>query len=350
MADVGSLAAARIARQKRVPFVFTMAPDPHALIDEMERAGELNRRTFGSADAEAAFWFRARLVRHLANAATRVVLFPRPELEARLRDLVGIDIAADRSRYHVVPEGIDVASADRARREVRMGGGGRAATDLREAIRSRGPERTGLPLVLSVGRLVDVKGMARLVEAFAADPQLRHRANLLIVGGNLTEPTDDERRELTRIELTKAADPGLADAVILLGHQPHDDVLHLMAIAEAGDGPWVGKGGAYTCASRKEEFGLAIVEALAVGLPVVAPVLGGPASYLEDGVTGRLVDTMDPRALATGIRDALDLAGAPGRAQRARDLVASGFTIGAMADARVPIDQAAQPAAQAVAA
>ena len=53
--------------------------------------------------------------------------------------------------------------------------------------------------------------------------------------------------------------------------------------------------------ATKEEFGLAIVEALAAGLPVTAPLAGGPATYVEPGRTGTLVDTTDTAALASAI-------------------------------------------------
>ena len=347
MADVGSLAAARIAHRQGLPTVFTLAPDPHAVIVEMERSGELDRSTFGPADGRAALWFRARLVGHLADSARQVVLFPRPELAASLRDLVGIDVSADPGRYHVIPEGIDTGPVHEARHAAMSGTGWqspRIVADLRDALEARGADRRGLQLVVSVGRLAEVKGMARLVEAFAADPNLRRRANLVIVGGNLADPTPQERAEIERIEAALAATPGLADAVVLLGHRPHDAVLHVLAVAEAGDGSWVAAGGAYACGSRKEEFGLAIVEALAVGLPVVAPRVGGPASYVEEGLTGRLVDTTDLTALAAGIHGALDITRSPGRAARARHLVETRFTIRAMADALVPIYGAAQPA------
>jgi glycosyltransferase involved in cell wall biosynthesis len=76
-------------------------------------------------------------------------------------------------------------------------------------------------------------------------------------------------------------------------------------------------------ASRKEEFGLAIVEALAAGLPVVAPLAGGPATYVEDGRTGYLVDTGDPTALVRGVAGALDLSGQPGRAEYAAETIAA---------------------------
>ena len=80
-----------------------------------------------------------------------------------------------------------------------------------------------------------------------------------------------------------------------------------------------------------EEFGLAIVEALAAGLPVVAPLAGGPATYVEEGRTGRLVDTSDPAALARGVAGALDLAGRPGRAEYAAETIASRYDISGMA-------------------
>jgi glycosyltransferase involved in cell wall biosynthesis len=352
MADVGTLAAATIARRHRIPTVFTLAPDPHALIVEMERSGELDRASFGLADDAAALWFRVRLVRRLADTAGQVVLFPRPNLEGRLRDLVGIDVASDRRRYHVVPEGIDIAPVDEARRAATRRGEppARIVADLRAAIDALPPSRRGLPIVMSVGRLAEVKGMARIVGAFAAVPDLRERANLVVVGGDLDDPTPEERAEIERIEAALAAHPEARESVILLGHRPHDEVLRLLALADAGDAPWVARGGAYACGSRKEEFGLAIVEALAVGLPVVAPSHGGPASYVEDEITGRLVNAMDRDDLAAGILGALDLSDAPDRAERARVLVATRFTIRAMADALAPVYAAAQSTALSAAA
>ena len=341
MADVGSLAASRIARRAGMPTVFTLAPDPHAVIAEMERSGELDRASFGPADAAGALWFRARLVRHLADSARQVVLFPRSDLAARLRDLLRIDVGADPARYHVVPEGIDPPPVRAARSEIARLASPAVVADLRAAVEALGADRRGLPLVVSVGRLADVKGMARLVEVFAAEPGLRRRANLVIVGGDLANPTPEERAEIDRIEAVLAPHPEMAEALVMLGHRPHDDVLRVLAAAEAGLGSTIGPGGAYACASRKEEFGLALVEALAAGLPVVAPRAGGPPSYVEDGVTGRLVDTLDPRALAAAIHDALDLAGRPGRAEHARDLVEERFTIRSMAETLVPAYAAA---------
>jgi len=340
MADVGSLAACRVARSEGVPTVFTLAPDPHSVIAGMERAGELDRASFGPADARANYWFRAWLVDRLARGARQVVLFPRPALAATLRDLVGIDVEADPDRYRVIPEGIDLEPV-RAARAALTGAGPGAVTpvvaDLQDAIAALGPERRALPLVVSVGRVVEVKGMARIVEAFAADPDLLRRANLVIVGGDLDDPSPAERAEIERIETVFVDHPELAGALVLLGHRPHDEVHRVLALARAGLAPWIAPGGAYACGSRKEEFGLAIVEALAAGLPVVAPRGGGPASYVEDGITGLLVDTLDRAALGAAIRGALDLAGTAGRARRAERVVEERLTIGAMAGALIPV-------------
>jgi glycosyltransferase involved in cell wall biosynthesis len=91
-------------------------------------------------------------------------------------------------------------------------------------------------------------------------------------------------------------------------------------------------GGVYVCGSRKEEFGLAIVEAMAAGLPVVVPTIGGPVTYIEDGWTGFAVDTADPSAIAEGLLAARRVAADVGRARAARRMVRERFTIQRMAD------------------
>jgi glycosyltransferase involved in cell wall biosynthesis len=335
MADPGSLAAAQVARDLAIPIVFTLAPDPHGPIVAAERAGMLDRRSLVAIDARDHLWFRMRLVDDLARQAQELVLFPRPDLTRQLRALVGIDLAAGQRRSTIVPEGVDTRVADRARLAVRAPGIAAepaiAALLARLAVLPR--ERHGLPLVVSVGRLNELKGMARIVRAFGTDPVLSARANLVIVGGDLSAPTDVEAEELRRIREAMDAHPALADRVILLGHRPNDQVGLLLAVARRGLGPLIGPGGAYACGSRKEEFGLAIVEAMAAGLPVVGPREGGPATYVEDGVTGALVDTTDPSAIARGLLMTLALAQEPDTAARTRAVVERRFTLERMAQA-----------------
>jgi glycosyltransferase involved in cell wall biosynthesis len=104
-----------------------------------------------------------------------------------------------------------------------------------------------------------------------------------------------------------------------------------MAAARAGWRGTVAPGGVYACGSQKEEFGLAIVEAMAAGLPVVAPSTGGPATYVEAGRTGVLIDPSEPAEVASALRQALRLARDGDTAVRARAIVDERFTLERMA-------------------
>ena len=118
MADVGSWAAAEAARDLGVPVVVTLAPDPHASVAVREADGVLTRRNVGRVDEVEHLVFRIRLLHDLQQQAAQLVVFPRPALEANLRDLLGVDVARERARVTVVPEGIDPVPLDRAARQV----------------------------------------------------------------------------------------------------------------------------------------------------------------------------------------------------------------------------------------
>jgi glycosyltransferase involved in cell wall biosynthesis len=108
-----------------------------------------------------------------------------------------------------------------------------------------------------------------------------------------------------------------------------------LATTRLGRAPLVGTGGIYVCGSLKEEFGIAILEALAAGLVVVAPDAGGPATYVDDGTTGILVDTGTVSGVRAGMARSLAIAACddPTRVAAARDLVRERFTVQAMASA-----------------
>jgi len=342
MADVGSLAAANVARDLGIPVVFTVAPDPHAVIRTLDQSGDLTRANFGDVDEREHFWFRARLVQRLAADAAHTVLFPRPNLETDMRELVGIDITVHPERHSIVPEGIDLEVVDRAVGEAADHATGAPATPPLESLRALldglPEERRGLPLLISVGRFHRIKGMATVAAAWANGP-LRERANLLLVGGDLENPSDDEREQLDRIDRTIPRREAVASGLLLAGHRPNDTVARWVAAVRFGVPGLAAPGGVYVCGSLKEEFGIAILEAMAAGLLVVAPAGGGPATYVEEGVTGFLTRTSDPALLAASMSDALDTvaletaetATTDARPHRSRDTVVQNFTIQAMA-------------------
>jgi glycosyltransferase involved in cell wall biosynthesis len=105
-----------------------------------------------------------------------------------------------------------------------------------------------------------------------------------------------------------AAELGIADRVHFAGHQ--SDV-H----------PWYDALDVVVHASFGEPFGLVLVEAMALGKPVVATAAGGPLEIIEDGISGVLIPPGDPDRLAATIDRILgdrSLAAALGRAAAER--------------------------------
>jgi glycosyltransferase involved in cell wall biosynthesis len=180
------------------------------------------------------------LVRHFSLAADRIAVVPNPVNIERIRRLGA--------------EAVDVGSSP--------------------------------PLIVAVGRLVQLKGFDLLIRAFARlSPSLP--ARLLIIGEG------DQRATLE----TLIAELRLADRVTLLGTQVN---------------PWrfMARADVVALASRSEAFPNVIGEALALGRPVIATECSpGVAEYLDHGRYGVLVPPDDVDALAAGLERILTDAG-----------------------------------------
>ena len=159
------------------------------------------------------------------------MLFPRPDVERSIARLVGIDVAAQPGRVLVVGEGIDVVALERVAKEVAGDAPPGPVTQPRSTssttlLAQLPADRRSLPLAVSVGRLAPVKGMATLVSTWLADPALRRRCNLLVIGGDLDDPSPEEAAELVPDAATAvAADEagGAGAAARRAPPQRHDD-------------------------------------------------------------------------------------------------------------------------------
>ncbi len=363
MGDVATMVAADVAAELGIPVVFTLAPDPNALVASRDVAGTLTREGFGEADAVEHLVFRERLLGRLQRRADHLVLFPRPDLADDMAHLMGLDVRAEAARVTPVAEGISLEAVDRASAAVVAAGAPttsstaitptreqQALAELDRLLDTLPAHRRRLPLAISVGRLNRVKGTATLVQAWAADRRLHERCTLLVVGGDLTDPSDDEREQLEAIDAVVPLDDAARQGLLLPGHRPNATVTTWLAAVRAGRPGRAAPHGVYVSASLKEEFGIAILEAMATGLPVVAPATGGPATYVDDGVTGILVDTASTPALTAAVHAALDLAAAPDaddHAEQARAMVRERFGIDVMADALATVYHAVAPGEQA---
>ena len=177
------------------------------------------------------------------------------------------------------------------------------------------------PLLGVVAQISPWKGQDTAVEAFADVRREHPGARLLLVGeakftGSGTRFDNVAFRDGLR---ARAAELGIADGVEFLGDRR--DALDWIAALDVLLAP-----------SWEEPFGRTIVEAMAIGTPVIATSVGGPAEIVEDGVSGRLVPPRDPAALAAA---ALELLASPELRERfeAEGRRAAGrFTLDAHAD------------------
>jgi glycosyltransferase involved in cell wall biosynthesis len=143
----------------------------------------------------------------------------------------------------------------------------------------------GRPIILSVGRHVYYKGYEYLIRSMA---QVRQDA-LLLLGG--TGPLTPRLKNLAR-------ECGLADRIIFTGHIPEAELPAHYHAADVFALPSV---------ERTEAFGLAQLEAMACGKPVVCCELGNGVTWVNPpGVTGLAVPPREPVALAEAINTLLN--------------------------------------------
>jgi glycosyltransferase involved in cell wall biosynthesis len=140
-----------------------------------------------------------------------------------------------------------------------------------------------------VGRLVEQKAPEVLVRAFAATAAVAPHARLAMVGAG---PLDQALRDL-------AWRLGVADKIIWLGERDARQVFSGFDV--------------FALSSQKEGLPYVVLEALAVGLPVVATSSAGVEILVEPGVNGAVVPPGDDRAFARAL---IDLAANPSRVAR----------------------------------
>ncbi len=139
------------------------------------------------------------------------------------------------------------------------------------------------PLLLVVGTLMRPKGFDDAVRAVAILAGRGIDAELAVVGGG------PERGRLERL----AAERGVADRVRFTGPLGHAELLPLyrrawLLLAPSREMP----------NGRRDGLPNVVVEAMAMGVPCVGARAGGIGEAIEPGVTGALVPSDDPAALA----------------------------------------------------
>lgn len=182
-------------------------------------------------------------------------------------DLVGLGVAPA-PKIRVIPLGLDL---ERLTAELPRGG-----------LRREAGISPAAPLIGIVGRLVPIKDIPTFLRAARLVRQALPESRFAVVG-------DGEERARLEAECERL---GLEGAVRFHGWRRDIEAVY-------GDLTLV------VNSSRNEGTPVALIEALAAGLPVVATRVGGTPDLLGDGRRGFLVPAGDPRALADAILETL---------------------------------------------
>ena len=143
------------------------------------------------------------------------------------------------------------------------------------------------PTLLFVGRLEPRKGLAYLVRAFLRLKPAHPRLRLVVVG------RDDRRVQEKAMSIVP---PRFRPDLLFVGSVPQEDLASYYASADIFCAPSLGG----------ESFGIVLVEAMAIGLPVVCSDISGYRDLVRDQKEGLLVPSKDPEALAGAIGMLLD--------------------------------------------
>ena len=170
-----------------------------------------------------------------------------------------------RAQYRAVPSGVQTSQL-------------RARAPARAGARARLGLAGDAFVVAGLGRFVPVKGFDLLVAALPALAAAVPSARVVLVG---------DGPERTALE-AQATGLGVRERLLVTGAT--SDVAVGLAAADALAAP-----------SRNEGMGRALVEAMALGLPVVGTEVGGIPAVVADGETGRLVPPGDAAALAAAL-------------------------------------------------
>jgi glycosyltransferase involved in cell wall biosynthesis len=259
--DIGSARRlARIARERKVDLIHAhVARDyaPAAFAARLAPASRLVVTRHVLFPLSRANWLA------LSNVARVIAVSEPVALALKTQKIFGKD------KVRVVENGVDLARFDRAR----------AAAE---------PDIPGRPFRVGIiGELSVIKGQEEFVRAAALiRNDFGERVEFLIAGGDNSGGEYRARVERLVHELN------LANHVRLLGRV--EDVSSLFVKLDV-----------LVSASYSESFGMAMAEAFACGVPVVATATGGARSLIEDGVSGLLVPRGDVRALAAAVTSLL---------------------------------------------
>lgn len=297
----GGLAGVLIYLQTGIPFTFTGHSLGAQKMDKLEVTPE------NLAEIDDHYYFRYRIFaeRLSMNYSALNITSTKQERFGQYSHRAyqgAVDVNED-DRFAVVPPGSNLAifSAS-AYSENELA----TYVHVEDCLKRDLQKRANLPAIIAASRLDPKKNHIGLLQAFAHSQELQDRANLVLIGGALTDPLNDD------------SDAGPAEKEVLAALRETVEEKNLwgkvsafsvgtQASLAATYRYLAARGSVFALTALYEPFGLAPLEAAAAGLPVVVTQNGGPSESLREGDEeyGVLVDPEDPADIARGLERVL---------------------------------------------
>jgi glycosyltransferase involved in cell wall biosynthesis len=289
--DNASLAVAKAATELKAQLVFTLTPDPHR--NMVEKTGSLKNFT---PEEALTLSNKIHIGDELLCMAQGVLGIGGTKIKNELKQYFPqLRYGKDEFLFQMIGEGIDTEFSY-------------LPVDLKSILCN--PElkypldekHLQKPVILNVGRLNRIKAQDQLLKAFG-ESRLHQDFNLILIGGNRKKPTAEEKVMLNYIDTYMENNPELKGCFVHLDALSNEIIRSLenaLSLRTPGPLPNI-----FVSSSKKEEFGLSILEALCEGWLVFAPTKGGVRTYLKNGTNGFLINTTSAETIMNDIENIL---------------------------------------------
>ena len=294
----GGLCGVLLKNKTGIPFSFTA----HSL--SAQKMDKLNLNSKNIQELEEYYFFRRRLIAERLSMNRSAVNITSTEQERYIQyshnAYRGAVNWTDNNQFAVVPPGVNLDIFDKNsliedETEIVKSIQEKLARDINK-------ERIDFPCIIASSRLDPKKNHLGLVEAFAASSELRQKANLVILTGNQEDPLNGfENAASTEKEVLNALMKVIDDAD--LRGQVSMFAIHGQRPLGAAYRFFASKKSIFALTALYEPFGLAPLEAMASGMPVVVTKFGGPSESMVEGDQefGLLVDPTDKDEISTAL-------------------------------------------------
>ncbi len=210
-----------------------------------------------------------------------------------------VDWTDDR-RFAVIPPGVNMRIFDKDARYEKEEDVARHIQRMLE--RDLEGERIDYPCIVASSRLDPKKNHLGLLKAYASSSELREKANLVIITGNIPHPLNEyqgagetEKKVLDNL-IEVVEDHDMKGQISMFAIQGQQEL-------GAAYRHFAGKRSVFALTALYEPFGLAPLEAMASGMPVVVTKFGGPRESLLEGDDeyGLLVDPTDEQEISSAL-------------------------------------------------